>query len=85
MKLDGLTEEEARCCFYVVDINGLLHTKLAKLEGAQRDFAQEAQAISSWRVKNFDHISLIEVMRMPIPTFLCGYSTPKRSIYRRGL
>jgi len=75
MKLEGITEQQARRNFYIVDINGLLHTGQDKLEGGQRDFAQDAQSLSSWNVKNPNNITLVEVMQNAHPSVLIGVST----------
>ncbi len=75
MKLEGLTEQQARRNFYVVDIHGLLHTRLPKMEVTQREFAQDAQEISNWKVKDPNHISLLDVMENAHPHVLIGVST----------
>ncbi len=75
MKMEGLNDQQAKRNFYIVDINGLLHTGLDKLEGAQRGFAQDAQSLSSWKIKNPKQISLVEVMENAHPSVLIGVST----------
>ncbi len=75
MKLEGLTEEQARRRFYVVDIHGLLHSDLKKLDPQQRDFAQDAQGLRDWKVGRPEHITLKEVMENAHPQVLIGVST----------
>jgi len=71
----GITEEEARKLFYIVDRTGLLHDKKEKLAEEQRPFAQDRQKLASWKVNDPDAISLEEVIENAHPTILIGVST----------
>jgi malate dehydrogenase (oxaloacetate-decarboxylating) len=71
----GMTESEARKLFYVVDIHGLLHTKLPQMDPNQKRFAQDYEKIATWQVQNPHHISLLDVVEKVHPTILIGVST----------
>ncbi len=71
----GLAEEAVRKQFYVVDIDGLIHTGLTKIEPNQRPFAHEQHELKTWKVKNPQKISLLEVIENVHPTVLIGVST----------
>jgi len=71
----GISEGEARKLFYVVDIQGLLHTKLTNMDPNQRRFAQDHEKIGSWDVQNPHHVSLLDVVERVHPTILIGVST----------
>lgn len=70
-----LTEEEARQLFYIVDIYGLIHTKMEKIESNQRPFAQDFHKVQGWKVADFAHVSLLETIEHAQPTILIGVST----------
>ncbi|MDX8431796.1 MAG: NAD-dependent malic enzyme [Candidatus Algichlamydia australiensis] len=72
---EGLSEKEAREKFYILDIQGLVHTKIAKASPAQKEFAQDAQKIAEWKVENPDNITLTDVAKHAHPTILIGVST----------
>lgn len=75
MQEEGLTKEQALQNFFLVDIDGLIHTKLESVNSAQQLFAQSFETISRWRVKDHSHISLLEVIENAHPTILIGVST----------
>jgi malate dehydrogenase (oxaloacetate-decarboxylating) len=77
MMEEGLTEEQARRNFYIVDIHGLLHTGLAHLEEEQRNFAHPLSALRSWKVSDPQKIPLIDVIHHVKPHVLIGVSTQK--------
>ncbi len=74
MKMEGLSEMEARERFYIVDILGLIHEKTLKIDPEQIPYARSTQEISEWRVANPQEISLLEVVRHAHPTILIGVS-----------
>lgn len=73
--LTGLSEKQAREKFYILDIQGLVHTRLEKASPSQQKFAQEAEKISEWNVANPDNITLTDVAKHAKPTILIGVST----------
>lgn len=74
---EGMSEEAARDLFYVVDKQGLLHSEMKYLDSNQKTFAQSLQKFQKWKVKNKEHISLIEVIHHVHPSILIGVSTQK--------
>jgi malate dehydrogenase (oxaloacetate-decarboxylating) len=70
----GLTEEQARSAFYLVDRNGLLVEGMEGITPAQVPFVQKRQAVSDWVIEEQGHIGLLEVVRNAKPTVLIGVS-----------
>lgn len=71
---DGLSEEEARSRFFIVDRNGLLTEKTTGLLPFQKSFLQPMKTISQWACANSDNISLLDVVKNVHPTVLIGVS-----------
>ena len=71
---DGLSCEEARSRFYMLDINGLL-TTASNLLPFQQPYARNMEELSSWQLRNPSTISLYDVMKNAKPTILIGCST----------
>lgn len=74
MKSEGLTDQEIYSKFYIVDIYGLIHTKLQGSDDHQKPFAQHYEMIQHWDVKNPNYISLEDVVTHAHPTILLGVS-----------
>lgn len=74
MKLEGCSEEEARKNFYIVDIDGLLHTKQTRLDPEQRKYARNFSELSQWQHSDAAKFSLLDVIRNAKPTVLIGVS-----------
>lgn len=74
MVLEGISEKEGAKLFYVVDIQGLIHDKMAATE-SQLKFAQKYEDVSRWKVANPSHITLLDVVQNVHPTILIGVST----------
>ncbi|GGA02089.1 NAD-dependent malic enzyme [Dyella caseinilytica] len=70
----GLSEEEARAAFYLVDRNGLLVDGMEGITPAQTPFVQKREAISDWVLDEPGDIGLLEVVRNAKPTVLIGVS-----------
>lgn len=68
---EGCSEQEAYSCFYVIDIDGLIHTALPRIDPEQRPFARSFEEVSSW---GSPKISLLDVVREAKPTALIGVS-----------
>lgn len=69
-----LSEEEARALFYVVDIDGLIHSE-SKADPHQMLFAKDIRVLRSWKTAKKDHFSLLDVVENVHPTVLIGVST----------
>jgi malate dehydrogenase (oxaloacetate-decarboxylating) len=70
----GLTENEARRRFYLVDRNGLLVEGMPGLQSFQAPFAQKRADLSSWTLASPDHVGLGDVIINALPTVLIGTS-----------
>ncbi len=75
MKLEGCTDAEARKNFYIVDIDGLIHTQLPRTFPEQRKFAQDFNAVKHWPSAETGKYSLLDVIKNAKPTVLIGVST----------
>ena len=75
MKGEGLSEEEARSRFWVVDKDGLLHTGREDLTFEQRTYAQPESRVSGWPRTSDGHIGLADVIGSIKATVLIGLST----------
>jgi malate dehydrogenase (oxaloacetate-decarboxylating) len=75
MKGEGLSEQEARSHFWVVDRDGLLHSGRKDLTPEQTVYAQPEDRVSGWpRTSNW-HIGLADVIGKIEATVLIGLST----------
>ena len=72
---EGMTEEEARKLFYIVDLHGLFVEDDHELDYSQRPFAHPKDEIAKWKVKDPYHITLMEVIDHVKPSVLIGVST----------
>jgi malate dehydrogenase (oxaloacetate-decarboxylating) len=71
----GLSEQEARSRFWVVDINGLLHGGRKDLSEEQRVYAQPEKRVLGWPRGSNGHVGLAEVIGSIEATILIGLST----------
>ena len=74
MQAEGMSEEEALQNFFLVDIHGLIHTKLTDATESQKKFAQNFETIAKWKVKDPTNITLLEVVQNAQPSVLIGVS-----------
>ncbi len=74
MKDEGCSEEEALRNFYVVDIDGLLHDKLARMDHEQKKYARDYREVASWSSDPSGKISLLDTIKHGKPTILIGVS-----------
>jgi malate dehydrogenase (oxaloacetate-decarboxylating) len=72
---DGLSEAEARSRFYLVDRDGLLHTRRTDLSPEQRVYAQPAERVADWPRTSRGQIGLPDVIGQIEATVLIGLST----------
>jgi malate dehydrogenase (oxaloacetate-decarboxylating) len=71
MAREGLGEAEARGRLWLLGRRGLIHDGLAGLRPEQRQWAQPAERVASWR-RGGEEIGLVEVIRNVRPTALIG-------------
>jgi len=75
MKGDGLSEEEARSRFWVIDIDGPTHSGRKNLTPEQAVYAQPENRVSGWPRTSNGHIGLADVIGKINATTLIGFST----------
>lgn len=71
---DGMSEEEARSRFYMVDRQGLLLDNMDGLLPFQQKLAQKHDQIADFKQSGADKIELIDVINHAKPTILIGVS-----------
>jgi malate dehydrogenase (oxaloacetate-decarboxylating) len=72
---DGLSEEQARSRFWLVDKDGLLHSGRTDLTAEQRVYAQRAERLADWPRTAHGQIGLADVIARVDATVLIGLST----------
>lgn len=70
---DGLSEQDAKSRFYLIDQNGLLFDDM-ELQSFQKPFAKPRSVISKWQHENESKISFYDVVKNFHPTVLIGVS-----------
>jgi malate dehydrogenase (oxaloacetate-decarboxylating) len=71
---DGLSEDEARQRFYLVDREGLILEDMKSLLPFQRPFSQSRARVRDWVLQQPDTIALADVISNAQPTVLIGVS-----------
>jgi len=71
----GLSSEEARSRFWLVDRAGLLTTTQPCLLPFQIPYARKPDEIKDWQVNNPNNIELFDIVKKVKPTILIGCST----------
>ncbi len=74
MIAQGLSEDEARARFYLIDRNGLLHDGMTSLLPFQKNLVQSHDSLKDWHVSDPNNISLLEVINNANPGILLGVS-----------
>lgn len=74
MMADGLSSQEAKQRFFLIDRHGLLLEGMPDLQPFQRPFAQPKQVCAGWKLTNSDKITLLDVIKNVHPTLLVGVS-----------
>src|SRR6202046_3647006 len=72
---EGLSEEEARSRFWLVDKNGLLHSGRNDLSSEQRIYAQPEINVAGWPRSSTGNVGLADVIGKINATVLIGLST----------
>src|SRR6266436_3866460 len=72
---EGLSEEEARSRFWIVDKDGLLHSGRNDLSSEQRVYARPEINVAGWPRSSNGHIGLADVIGKINATTLIGFST----------
>jgi len=72
---EGLSEEEARSRFWIVDKDGLLHAGRNDLSAEQRVYARPEINAAGWPRSSNGHIGLADVIGKINATTLIGFST----------
>jgi len=75
MKGEGLSEQEARKHFWIVNRKGLLHSGRKDLTVEQSVYAQPEDRVSGWPRTSDGHIGLADVIESVKATILIGLST----------
>src|SRR6266478_387605 len=75
MKGEGLSEEEARKRFWLIDKDGLLHSGRNDMSSEQRVYAQPETNIAGWPRSSNGQIGLADVIGKINATALIGFST----------
>jgi malate dehydrogenase (oxaloacetate-decarboxylating) len=74
MKGEGLSEQDARSRFWVIDKDGLLHSGRKDLTSEQNVYAQPESRVSGWP-RTDGHIGIADVIGKVDATILIGLST----------
>jgi malate dehydrogenase (oxaloacetate-decarboxylating) len=74
---EGLSENEARARFWVVDKNGLLDSDRRDLSDEQKSYARARNEIADWPRNQHGQVGLAEVISKVDATVLIGLSTVK--------
>src|SRR6476619_567776 len=77
MREEGLSEEEARSRFWIVDLNGLLHSGRTDLTPEQQVYAQPIERVADWPRTLKGQIGLADVIGKIDATILIGLSSTK--------
>jgi malate dehydrogenase (oxaloacetate-decarboxylating) len=75
IKGEGLSEQEARSRFWLIEIEGLLHSGRKDLTPEQNVYAQNENRVTSWPRTSNGHIGLADVVSQINATILIGHST----------
>ncbi len=75
MMQHGLSEQQARQCFYLIDRQGLLLTNSEGLLDFQQPYARNPEEVADWQLDKTEEIQLLDTVRNAKPTLLIGCST----------
>jgi malate dehydrogenase (oxaloacetate-decarboxylating) len=72
MGSEGASEQAARAAIYLVDSQGLVHSKRSDLESFKQEYAQPFERVAEWSKDGKGAISLLETIKRAKPTILIG-------------
>jgi malate dehydrogenase (oxaloacetate-decarboxylating) len=72
---EGLSDEEARRRFWIVNRGGVLHTERTDLKPEQRVYARPWEEVTAWPRIDPSRANLLEVVKAARPNVLIGLST----------
>lgn len=73
MMLEGATEQEALKSFYILDVDGLIHTGLSRIDPEQKKYARDVSEVKGWQ-RAGEKITLLDVVKNVNSTVLIGVS-----------
>ncbi len=71
---EGLSEEEAKSRFFLVDRDGLLREDIDDLTEQQKYFARSTEELGTWQLSRYSYFGLVDVIRNARPNILIGVS-----------
>lgn len=74
MTIEGASEVEARANLWLVDSQGLVHTRRTKLEKFKQKYAQAIERIADWKIEGPSLPDFSQVISKVQPTILIGTS-----------
>ena len=75
MMSEGLSAAQARAAIWLIDSQGLVHTRRAGLtEAFKQKYAQPTERLAEWKRAQPDHITLYDVVKNVHPAILIGTS-----------
>lgn len=70
----GLSRDDARKRFFMVDYEGMLCEGMNSITSFQQPFLRDRSTAATWQLENPGHVSLLDVVRNAKPTTLIGVS-----------
>ncbi len=71
--MEGCSQREAKSKFYIIDVEGLVHSQLYHLDPELMSFARDHEELSSWHIPGErKKIALLDVIHNAQPTILIG-------------
>ncbi len=74
MVFEGCSELQARENFYIIDVDGLIHDQLSRVDSEQKRFARRSFELQSWQICHGGPITLLDVVKNAKPSVLIGVS-----------
>ncbi len=74
MQLEGCSEKQALENFYIIDVDGLIHNRLQRMDPDQKRFARDFSELKNWQRSGGDTVTLLDVVKNAKPTILIGVS-----------
>ncbi len=71
----GMSEQEARGCFWILNSKGLITEKSENMIESQTPYLRDSASLANWTLQNSNKIDLLDVVKNVKPTILIGCST----------